>query len=380
LAGFSAALATMGALCSVMKNFTRVVAILPIGLFISYIKMGPDFTQALKALFFQDVPLQTFMFYEAGLTIVTYVLCIFLCRKIDMKPNHKKECQDSDSYGFFIYYLVLVLWVAYLYVGKYVYDAPGAGFWATLIFMALNFIAAAIAMFIQISSFDDENDALPVGDNLKFTQYLKRPKYWFLAFASFAIIGVCYAMNDYDAFTQLAGDDDGFSNKIFWVCDIGTRLFGALLAYLLARWINEYIWAIIYSAFGFCGTILIFAMTLTDEVEANQWLVWTAVVLLGIATGGWWQIGAQTVLDDSGFIEFGTKWGLIVTLNYIGMFVGGNVLAIFDMSMEAAIVFLVMGLASIVLSILALCLDYFRDPADPARRRLNKDKDKPSDE
>lgn len=282
-------------------------------------------------------------------------------------------------YGLLIYYFILTLWIVYLYVGKYVYDVPGTGFYATLIFMALNFIAVVPAVFIQVSSFDKENDAIPTGDNMKFLDYMKRPKYWFLGVSSFGIIGVCYAMNDYDAFTQLTGDE-GFSAQIFWLADMLGRMVGALLAYMFARCINEYVWAIIYSALGFIGTILIFAMTMTDEVDGYDWLVWVAVVLLGTATGGWWQIGAQTVLDDSGFIEFGTKWGLIVTLNYLGMFFGGNFLAIFDMDERAAIGFLVMGLAAIVCSILALCLDHFRaSQADQEKEKLNKNK-KPSNE
>lgn len=92
VAGFSAALATIGALVSVIKNFTRVVAILPIGLFISYLKIAPQFDEAVKEVFFQETGLQAFLFYVAGITISVYLLSIIFCRKIDMTKEHKKEC------------------------------------------------------------------------------------------------------------------------------------------------------------------------------------------------------------------------------------------------------------------------------------------------
>lgn len=254
---------------------------------ISYLKIAPLYDEAVKTVFFEDTPLKGYLFYAGGITIAVYLLSIIFCRHVEMTQAHKKECQDSDLYGLLIYYFVLICWVAYLYVGKYVYDAPGAGFYAFLIFMALNFLATIPAIFIQISSFDNQSEKLPTGDNLSFWGYLKRPKYWFLCISSFGVIGVCYSMNDYDAFTELTGDE-GAASRIFWLSDILSRLIGALFAFMFARCINEYVWAILYSAFAFIGVILIFAMTLTDKVNRDPIYVWTSVVLLGVATGGWW--------------------------------------------------------------------------------------------
>ncbi len=225
--------------------------------------------------------------------------------------------------------------------------------------------------------FDSQSDALPTGDNFDFWGYLKRPKYWCLCLSGFGVIGVCYAMESYDAFTELQ-DDEGFTSQIFWLCDMLGRFIGALLAFMMAKCINEYIWAIVYSAMGFLGVILIFAMTMTDKVNREPAFVWVAVCLLGVATGGWWQMGAQTVLDDSGFGSFATKWGLIVTLNYLGMFFGGLFLANFEMDQRAAIGFLVMTLIAIVASVLALLLDVCRDSQED-KKKLNNNKNGNSD-
>lgn len=167
--------------------------------------------------------------------------------------------------------------------------------------MALNFIGMIPAIVVQISMMDNENSNPPIGDKMAFKDYITSPRYWSILVSSMLTIGVCHAMNDYNGYDELLGDDRGTADTVFWVCDMGGRYFGGIVVYLLANYVNEYIWAMVYSAMGFIGTIIIFAMTMTDEVARSDWLVWAACVLLGTATGGWWQIGAQTILDDSGF-------------------------------------------------------------------------------
>lgn len=167
--------------------------------------------------------------------------------------------------------------------------------------MALNFIAMVPAIIIQLSMIDNESSNPPIGDKLPFNQYITSPRYWSLLVSSMFTIGVCHAMNDYNGYDELLGEDRGSADTVFWVCDMGGRYFGGIIVYLLASYINEYIWALVYSVMGFLGTFVILAMTMTDKVERSPYFVWGACVLLGTATGGWWQIAAQTILDDSGF-------------------------------------------------------------------------------
>lgn len=137
--------------------------------------------------------------------------------------------------------------------------------------------------------FDNENSDPPQGDNMSFFRYLGRPKYWFLCLSSMCVVGVCNSMNDYDGYNALLGDKEAEADEIFWLCDMIGRFFGGLLTFWLSNYVNEYVWAMIYSAFGFLGSILVFGMTMTDKIDpSNEWLVWTAVCLLGLAVGGWW--------------------------------------------------------------------------------------------
>lgn len=378
IAGYAAGLATINALVSTIKNFNRVVAILPIALFISYMKLSKDFDNAIKYVFFNEADLTHYLLYLAAVTAGIYVAALFFCRKIDMTKEHQRECADSDGYGITVFYIILALYIAYIFVGVYIFESEGAGFFATLVFMIMNFVAIVPCSVIQLSQMDDENSALPEGDKMSFRQYVLSPRYWALCISSFGIIGVCYSMNDYKGYDQLLGENEGRADRVFWLCDMLGRYFGGILVFATASFFNEYVWAMAYSIMGFLGTILIFAMTMTDEVEKNAWLIWTACVLLGLATGGWWQIGACTVLDDSGFQDFGRKWGLILSLNWIGMMIGTQFLAHFDMTQNAAIGFLIMTLTAVIASTLALFLDFCAKPVGRENRKLNDAK--PSDE
>ena len=82
---------------------------------------------------------------------------------------------------------------------------------------------------------------------------------------------------------------------------------------------------------GTIGTGFVFGLLFTEVISAPGWC-WAACVMLGLAAGGMWQIGAQTIIDDSGFKHFGSKWGVILLFNYLGMFIGGQFLAHFDMT------------------------------------------------
>ncbi len=92
VAGFAAALATLQALVSTITNFTRVVAILPIGLIISYMKIAPQYDEAVKAVFFPEQTLQVYLFYAGGITVAVYLLSAIFCRTVEMTKEHKKEC------------------------------------------------------------------------------------------------------------------------------------------------------------------------------------------------------------------------------------------------------------------------------------------------
>jgi hypothetical protein len=75
-------------------------------------------------------------------------------------------------------------------------------------------------------------------------------------------------------------------------------------------------------------------------------------------------IGATIVLDDGGFKDYGAKWGIIILANFLGMFLGGQWLAFFEMTNKTAVWFMVMGLVSIVASFVG----FFSDQ-DPKERK-----------
>jgi len=65
-----------------------VIAILPIGLLISYLKLGTLFDESVKELFFPDVKLQLYLLFAAFGTTCIYLLAILFVRKIKMTEAH----------------------------------------------------------------------------------------------------------------------------------------------------------------------------------------------------------------------------------------------------------------------------------------------------
>lgn len=124
IAGYAAGLATINALVSTIKNFNRVLAILPIALFVCYMKLSQNADDAIHHLFFAETTISSYLLYVALFTAAVYLLSVIFCRKIDMTPEHSRECADSDGYGFAIYYVLLLLYILHIFFGVYVFDDP----------------------------------------------------------------------------------------------------------------------------------------------------------------------------------------------------------------------------------------------------------------
>ena len=120
-----------------------------------------------------------------------------------MTVEHQKEVADSDAYGLFLYYFILIGYVVWIFLGDKIYEVESSALWATLVFILLNFILILPATVIQISLMDNESKPRPVGDNLNFTKLLLRPKFWCLTLSSSAIIGISYCINDFDGYREL---------------------------------------------------------------------------------------------------------------------------------------------------------------------------------
>ena len=190
----------MNSVVQTIKNFSREIAILPLALFISYIKIAPSFDESVKAVFFPESDMLHYLMYAAGITAVIYIVSAIFVREVEMTKEHERECAETDGKILLIYFAILFLYIFYTYFGVHVFKSEGAGFFACLIFMAINFGAVVPSVIYQVSQFDNENKPLPRGDNLSFPRLMKQPKFWLICMTGFGIIGVCYSMNDYDAF------------------------------------------------------------------------------------------------------------------------------------------------------------------------------------
>lgn len=317
-----------------------------------------------------------YMMYSAGITACINLLAAVFVREVEMTKEHRRECSETDGKILMMYFAVLFLYILYTYVGVYVFESEGTAFFACLIFMAINFGLVIPAVLLQIANFDNENQPLPRGDDLNFPTLLKQPKFWLTCLAGFGVIGVCYSMNDYAAFEDLEGTEEGKSKQIFWLADILGRAIGGLITYWLVKWVNEYIWSVVYSGLAFVGTALVFMMTMTESAAPQEQMVWVAAGVLGFASGGMWQIGAQIILDDSGTVHFGSKWGMGLFCNFAGIFSGALFLNAYEMSETTAIYFMAITVFGIVGSIFALTFDYCFPPSDD-KKPINRN-NKPS--
>jgi hypothetical protein len=264
IAGFSASLATINAIHAVMRNYNRVMAILPLTLLISYMKMAKMFDESIKAVLFPEADLSTYMIWMALITATTYVLCIFFCRKIEMTEANKRECADSDLYGLILFYIVLIAWSMLSYFAKYVSSNEKAPFTIALVGGTVNLLCVPIAACFQIKALDNESEPPPIGDTLRFWPHIKTIKYWAVVISSFSIVGVCYSMNDYGAYQTLMGANSVNAEQMFWTSDMCGRLVGGILVFALSKKVNEYLWAVVFSTLGFIGTVIVFFLTLSS--------------------------------------------------------------------------------------------------------------------
>lgn len=148
ITGYAAGIATLASFKASIINFNRVIAILPIALLVSYMKMAPMADMSIKAVFFPETELITYLFYAAAMTSGTYLLSMFFVRRIEMTREHARECADSDTYGFIFFFLVLGLYTTYNYVGEMIFESEGASFYSTLIFMGLNYVMVVPACIV----------------------------------------------------------------------------------------------------------------------------------------------------------------------------------------------------------------------------------------
>ena len=84
IAGYASGLATLNSMVHVICNFNRVIAILPIALIISYLKLAPLFDEAIRNIIFPNSPLITYFLVMAAINGVTFIVAPIFVRKIEM--------------------------------------------------------------------------------------------------------------------------------------------------------------------------------------------------------------------------------------------------------------------------------------------------------
>lgn len=106
------------------------------------------------------------------------------------------------------------------------------------------------------------------------------------------------------------------SKSIFWSTDVYGRLIGGLIAWIIINKLDGYLFASITALLAATGFGITFLVS-----PGHEYILYIATGLIGLASGGWWVIVPQIILNDLGTHYFETLWGITLNFNIIGMYI-----------------------------------------------------------
>lgn len=104
--------------------------------------------------------------------------------------------------------------------------------------------------------------------------------------------------------------------KAFWISDVIARFCGGIIVALFSILVNRYILAGLIS---FCGMIG-FSLALLSKPVGFMFF-YTSSFIIGGAVGGFWVIAPLIILHETGTNTFEVLWGIVISLNVMGVLV-----------------------------------------------------------
>jgi MFS family permease len=191
-----------------------------------------------------------------------------------------------------------------------------------LLIVLVNFIALGFtiqSLLGRINNADTRNvDVTKNPPKKNFIQMFGDIRYYILLFGTFVVVGSGYSFS-IEAPSVAAAINKPDVGKIlykwFWVSAVIAILGGGIVAGVFAKLINQWLFAAAAAFSAAAGFTFVFLA----NSYGGFWLFLSAF-FVGAATGGWWIIVPQIILDDAGPTSFESLWGFTLSVNVGGMF------------------------------------------------------------
>ena len=169
-------------------------------------------------------------------------------------------------------------------------------------------------------------------------QVFKYSKFYMLLFATAMSVGIGKTIH----FNM-----DKSLEDTFWLSSLGGRFIGGVISYILFEYINGYLFGILYSAAGLVGCILLYVCS-TGGADPT-----TAIILIGLSSGGYWSISPQIILGDAGTYNFGILWGLVLMVIFSSHLITDYIFSLFSKGSTKGLGSVCAPLPSVLFSLIA---------------------------
>lgn len=321
LVAFNCAIATIAAIATVIKNFSRNVGTMVTAVMIAYYFLAPWFDTTIRHGYFEGIDLKTNMIATGIIQFVVFVLAAFIVDENEQSQRLKRASSVTDRLGVTIYAAIAGGFIALIYFTCIIAENYKVGVFLMALFILINFIALGFTIQALLGQIN-RSDTAHVGEERvpprkSWHEMLRDVRYYCLLFGTFIVIGSggTYYIEATSVANAMGKPDLGEKvNKAYWLSHAVATLGGGLIASLFVRVINGWLFAAAAAFSGMVGFGLVFLAT-----NGDFWFYLSAF-FVGAAVGGWWVIVPQIIVDDAGPKSFEFLWGLTLTVNCAGLF------------------------------------------------------------
>jgi len=331
------AIATIAAIATVIKNFSRNVGAMITAIMITYFICSPWFEFTIRHGYFEDIELRVNLIAMGVILFIIFLIAAFIVDENEQSPKLKRASALTDRVGILIYAIICGGFIAALYFTCIIAEDFKIGVFAHALFILINFVALAFtisALLGRISTGDTRNvGEEDVPPKKHFGQMLGDIRYYCLLFGTFAVVGSGTAFHIEAADLAVAmGKDEDLGAKVlkaYWLSMVISSLAGGLVAALFNSFINSWLFAAIAAFTGMVGYGFVFLGETSD--------IWFYIsgFLIGTSVGGWWVIVPQIILDDAGPRSFESLWGVTITFNALGLLAADGLFVLINGKEEA---------------------------------------------
>jgi hypothetical protein len=333
----SCAIATIAAIATVIKNFSRNVGAMITAIMITYFLCSPWFEFTIRHGYFEDIELKVNLIAMGVILFVIFIIAAFIVDENEQSPKLKRASALTDTMGILIYASICGGFIAAIYFTCIIAEEFKLGVFAHALFILINFVALAFtisALLGKISKSDTRNAGEEVVPPKKhFGQMLGDIRYYCLLIGTFFVVGAGTAFHIQAADLAIAmGKDEDLGAKVlkaYWLSMVLASLGGGLVAAIFNRFLNAWLFAAIAAFTGMVGYGFVFLGESSD--------IWFYIsgFLIGTSVGGWWVIVPQIILDDAGPRSFESLWGVTITFNALGLLAADGLFVLVNGKEEA---------------------------------------------